>query len=225
MREGRLSLQLREEADAFWEGSFRHPFIQEVAKGTLPLDTFAFYVTQDAYYLSVFAQVQALAGAKAGTFSETKRWAEHVQKTYEVEAELHERFFKRLNLKKEDAFRPAPTSFAYTRHLLTVGYTGSIIEIIAAMLPCYWLYGDIGKRLVDAKPGVDVYQDWINAYGLSEFEKLVQEQITTLDSLAETSSRETIQRVRNHFLISSRYEYMFWEMAYHKETWPLSTST
>ncbi|OYD09907.1 thiaminase II [Paludifilum halophilum] len=217
----RLSERLRREADIAWQKSFEHPFILGVAQGSLPLDSFIFYLGQDAYYLSVFAKVQSLAGAKSETFAETKRWAEHVQKTYEVEKALHDRFSQRLNLAEaQKRFQPAPTAFAYTRHLLAIAHTGSLIEIVSALLPCYWLYREIGQRLAKARPGVEVYEEWIEAYASPEFGQLVQEQIDTLDTLAATSSEKTLQRVHNHFLISSQYEYLFWEMAYRRETWP-----
>jgi thiaminase/transcriptional activator TenA len=219
----KFSAQIRQEADAIWQASFDHPFVTGIADGSLPLECFRYYVLQDAYYLSVFAQAQALGAAKASDLETSKRLAIHVQGTYEAELSLHENFSKRLNITEEERqqFKPAPTAYAYTSHLLRAAYTGHLGDIIAVMLPCYWLYYEIGERLQGSKPAEPIYQEWINAYGGEWFKELVEEQIDRLDQLAQQASAQDLQRMKEHFMISSRYEYMFWDMAYRKETWPV----
>lgn len=36
-----------------------------------------------------------------------------------------------------------------------------------------------------------------------------------------TSIETTYAAMRQHFLVTSRYEWMFWEMGYRRESWPL----
>ncbi|GAX90129.1 thiaminase II [Effusibacillus lacus] len=220
---GTFSGYLREKADAIWQASFQHPFVTGVADGTLPLDRFKFYVMQDAFYLSRFAQVQALGAAKAPDLYTSGRMAFHAQTTYNAELALHEGFAADLGITDEDKaqFQPAPTAYAYTTHMLSVAYTGTLGEIIAAILPCYWLYLEIGERFKGAKPAEPIYQKWIDAYGGDWFAELVREQIARLDSLAAYATEEERRKMEQHFLISSQYEYSFWEMAYRKETWPV----
>jgi thiaminase/transcriptional activator TenA len=213
--------ELRQEADACWQASFRHPFVTGIADGTLPLDCFRHYVLNDAYYLSQFARVQALGAAKSPDLYTAGRMAAHVQGTYGAELALHEKFSGMLGITEEEraAFEPAPTAYAYTSHLLRAAYTGHLGDIIAAILPCYWLYLEIGERLSGAQPENPIYREWIAAYGGEWFRELVQEQINRLDEIAETVTPEDRARMKSHFLISSRYELMFWEMAYTKERW------
>jgi thiaminase/transcriptional activator TenA len=220
----KFSEYLRQKANASWQASFEHPFVTGIADGTLPLQCFKYYVLNDSYYLSVFAKVQALGAAKAPDLHTTSRLAAHAQGTYEAELELHRNFIQRLGITEEEiaAFEPAPTAYAYTTHLQTVGYTGTLGEIIAAILPCYWLYLEIGRRLQGATPSEPIYQDWIRAYGGDWFATLVQEQIDRLDALAENASPEERKRMERHFLISSQYELSFWEMAYSLEKWPVA---
>jgi thiaminase/transcriptional activator TenA len=214
---------VRKRADAVWEASFRHPFVTGIADGTLPLDCFRYYIQQDAYYLSVFAKVQALGAAKADDLATSNRMASHVRGTYEAELALHEKFAEQLGITPEEKarFEPAPSAYAYTSHLLRAAYTGHLGDIVAAILPCYWLYYEIGEKMQGAAPDVPVYREWIAAYGGEWFGKLVQEQIELLDALAESVSESDRERMLRHFVISSRYEWMFWEMAYRKETWPV----
>ncbi|WP_100405812.1 thiaminase II [Bacillus solitudinis] len=222
----KFSEQVRKKVDSIWEASFQHPFVKGVAEGTLPLECFAYYVQQDSFYLSKFAQVQAIGAAKSEDFQTTAQMAFHAKSTFDAEHMLHEGFAKDLDLKKNEqghmvAGEPAPTAVAYTNHLFSVSYKGSLGDVIAAILPCYWLYWEIGEKYKGSKPGHPVYQKWIDTYGDEWFEKLVKEQINRLDELAEKASDAQRQRMEEIFVTSSRYEYMFWEMAYTLETWPV----
>jgi thiaminase/transcriptional activator TenA len=219
----KFSQQVRQAADSIWQASFEHPFVTGIANGALPLDCFRYYLLQDSYYLSHFAQVQALGASKAKDLLTSQRLAIHVQGTYEAELGLHENFAKRLGITDLEklSFRPAPTAYAYTSHLIRAAYTGHLGDIIAAILPCYWLYYEIGERLKGSNPEEPIYQEWIAAYGGDWFRVLVEEQINRLDEISEQVSQEDRERMKRHFIISSQYEYMFWEMAYRKETWPV----
>ncbi|MBE4906802.1 thiaminase II [Bacillus luteolus] len=221
-----FSQEIRKEANSIWEASFDHPFVTGIADGTLSLESFRYYVLQDAYYLSHFARIQALGAAKAEDLHTTNRLAIHAQGTYEAELSLHENFSKRLGITEEERqnFVAAPTAYAYTSHLYRAAYSGHLGDIIAALLPCYWLYYEIGERLQGSTPAEPIYQEWIEAYGGDWFRELVEEQINRLDELAEKVTEEDRKRMKEHFMISSQYEYSFWEMAYRLEKWPVENT-
>lgn len=221
----KFSEQLREKVDSIWNASFEHPFVKGVADGSLPIECFAYYVKQDSFYLSRFAQAQSIGAAKALDFKTTSQMAHHAKSTFDAEHMLHEGFSKDLGLTKNKeghmADEPAPTAVAYTNHLLSVAYKGTLADTIAVILPCYWLYWEIGEKYKGSTPGHPVYQKWIDTYGDEWFETLVKEQINRLDELAEKASEEDKKRMESIFITSSRYEYMFWEMAYNLEEWPV----
>lgn len=219
----KFSEQLRKDVDAIWEASFHHPFVKGIADGSLSLDSFRYYVLQDSYYLSHFARIQALGAAKAGDLYTTARFAAHAQGTFEAELSLHENFSEKLGITDEEkaSFEPAPTAYAYTSHMYSAAY-GHLGDILSALLPCYWLYYEIGERLQGSTPNEPIYQEWIAAYGGEWFRTLVKEQINRLDEIAEKVTEEDRNRMRKHFRISSQYEYSFWEMAYTLEKWPIS---
>jgi len=213
--------ECRKEADSIWEESFRHPFIKELTEGTLSFDQFRYYVLQDSYYLSHFARVQSLAGAKADNLETTNRLAAHAQGTYQAELGLHETFLKELGVTEEEkaVFQPSPTAYAYTSHLYRSALFGDLGMIISSLLPCYWLYYEIGKRFKEYQPDVPIYEEWIKTYGSEWFQSLVEEQINRLDQLAEACTPKQRQAMKETFLISSQYELRFWEMAYTLESW------
>ncbi|MDQ0351920.1 thiaminase/transcriptional activator TenA [Alkalibacillus filiformis] len=218
----KFSEVLRKETDYIWEANFNHPFIKGIGEGTLPIECFRYYVMQDAYYLSHFARIQSLGGTKADDFYTTSRMAAHAQGTYEAESELHRNFSERLNITEEEQanFKPAPTAYAYTSHLYRTSYQGHLGDVIAAILPCYWIYQEIGEKLKNYQPDEPIYQEWINAYGGEWFKELVEEQINRLDDIAEQVTEADRERMKEHFTISCHYELAFWEMAYNLEKWP-----
>lgn len=218
-----FSKLLREESDHIWEASFNHPFVTGIGEGTLPLECFRYYVMQDSYYLSHFAKVQSLGAAKANDFETTSKMAAHAQGTFEAELALHKNFSIRLGITEADQanFKPSPTAYAYTSHMYRAAYQGHLGDIIAAILPCYWLYYEIGEKLQLCSPKEPIYQEWIATYGGEWFRTLVEEQINRLDKIAETLTAEDRERMKEHFIISSQYEYSFWEMAYKLEKWPV----
>lgn len=218
----KFSQELRQAVARSWQASFEHPFVQGIANGTLPLSCFRHYLLNDAYYLSQFARVQSLGAAKADSLAVSNRMTVHAQGTFNAELSLHETFMKQLGITEEERalFQPSPTAYAYTSHMHRAAYNGHLGDIIAAILPCYWLYYEIGERLQGSTPEEPIYQQWIAAYGGEWFGELVREQIDRLDELAEGLSDADRARMKQHFMISSHYEYMFWEMAYTHETWP-----
>jgi thiaminase (transcriptional activator TenA) len=217
---------LRNEVKEIWEASFNHPFVKGIGDGTLPLENFRYYLLQDAYYLSHFSKVQALGAAKATDLHTTSRMATHAVGTNEAELSLHENFSNRLGITEEEKlqFKPAPTAYAYTSHMYRSAQYGGLADILAAILPCYWLYYEIGERLKSCTPEEAIYQEWIAAYGGEWFGELVEEQIQRLDGLAEAMTETDKERMRENFILSSIYELQFWEMAYTLEKWPFHTS-
>lgn len=216
-----FSQECRAYSNKWWEASFKHPFVTGIGDGSLPTENFRYYVLQDSYYLAQFAKVQSFAAGLSDELHTTYRMAVHAQGTYEAELGLHQKFSEMLQITDKDrlTFKAAPTAYAYTSHLYRAVMTGQLGDIIAAILPCYWLYLEVGEFLKECQPEEPVYQQWIAAYNGEWFKELVDEQIQRLDELAEKATPEARERMKEQFLISSYYEYYFWEMAYSLEGW------
>lgn len=217
----KFSQQLKVLTKDSWEKSLNHPFVQGIVKGTLALDKFRFYILQDTYYLKHYGKVHALAAAKADDFSVTAMLAEKAKLTAEAEITVHKQHAQLLDITPEEMenFKPAPTAYAYTSHMYRACLLGDLAEVVAAMLPCYWLYADIGYANAKAKPGKKVYQNWIDTYASDWFQQSTKEQIDLLDELMEDANEQKKTRVTEQFVIAKEYELHFWEMAYTQETW------
>lgn len=214
--------EVRLECADLWDASFEHPFVKGIAKGDLPLDVFKFYVMQDAYYLTHFAKVQSLGAVKAKDLKTTQSFAHHAEQTCAAELALHESFMELLGVTEDDwkLFEPSPHAYAYVSHMYRSA-EGDLADVLAALLPCYWLYYEIGERLKTAAPEEPIYQKWIGTYGSEWFGELVNEQIERMDDLAEGLPEERRKELKTRFMRSSYYEWQFWQQAWTMETWEL----
>jgi thiaminase/transcriptional activator TenA len=216
---------IRVKAQPIWNRELKHPFVRGLCDGTLPLDRFRFYLAQDYVFLIEYCRVFALAAAKARDLDTIGVFARLLDETLNTEMQLHRDYCQRLGIEQADleATAPAPVTHAYTRHLLTVAYSGSIADIAAAVLPCQVGYAEIGTAL--AREGRScanaTYAEWIRTYSSPEFIAGAQKLGGLLDDLtAEWPARE-LAPLETHFLTSSRYEYLFWEMAWTQSSWPV----
>ena len=200
-----------------------HPFVSGLTDGSLERESFAFYVVQDAHYLREYARALSLAAARAPGEEEIAMFAQHAAEAIEVERSLHEGFFHDLALTEADvALTPvAPTCLAYTSYLLATAYGGSFAELLGALLPCYWIYSEVGKALLAQGSPDQLYRRWIETYGGEEFAKVVHAVLSLTDRLGSELSPAERDRAAHHFTVTARYEWMFWDMGYRRERWPL----
>ena len=216
-----FTAHLRQEADALFQASFDHPFVRELGTGELDEAKFRHYVMQDSYYLNQFSKVQAKGATLAPNMEVASRFLTHALHTIEAEHALHREFFTLLDVTDAEwaTFEPAPTAYAYALHMQQAGPT--LGDVLASILPCYWVYYEIGERLKDATPDHPIYATWIATYGSEWFRDLVEEQIERLDVLAGQATAEERVRYQQLFLKSCYYEHAFWEMAWTLESWDL----
>ena len=114
----------------------------------------------------------------------------------------------------------APTNLAYTHYLLAVAYGAPFHEALAALLPCYWIYWEVGKALARAGSPNPLYERWIGTYGSDEFGTIVSAVLEATNEIAARIGDAERAAMRRHFRTTSRYEWMFWDMGYRCEQWP-----
>jgi thiaminase/transcriptional activator TenA len=201
----------------------RHPFLRGLTDGSLPRESFKFYAVQDALYLREFARALSLAGARAPEDDWIIMFNEHAAGALKVERALHEGFFRDFGLTPADvaATPPAPTNVAYTSYLLAVAYGAPFHEAIAALLPCYWIYWEVGRELERVGSADPLYKRWIGTYASEEFGAVVRAVVGAADLVAGRLTPIERDAMRGHFITTSRYEWMFWDMGYRREAWPV----
>ena len=200
-----------------------HPFLRGLTDGSLPREAFRFYAVQDALYLRDFARALALAAARAPREDWIIMFNEHAAGALRVERALHEGFFREFGLSPAQvAATPlAPTNEAYTSYLLAVAYGAPFHEALAALLPCYWIYWEVGKALERATSPDPLYARWIATYASKDFGDVVQAVLAATDAVGQRLGPPERDAMRRHVLTTTRYEWMFWDMGWRRETWPI----
>jgi thiaminase/transcriptional activator TenA len=215
-------------SDTLWqriEGVYRrilaHPFLSGLTDGTLTEDAFRFYAVQDALYLRDFGRGLALLAAKSPTDDAMIMFSDHAKTAMVVERALHGSFFAQWGLTPQEVYATplAPNNVLYTSYLLRVAYDRPFHEGLGAFLPCYWIYWEVGKELEKRSSPVSVYQRWIDTYASAEFGNIVQQVIALVNRLADSLTAEDKERMAAHFVMTSRFEYLFWDMGYRRQAW------
>jgi thiaminase/transcriptional activator TenA len=216
--------------DAAWQETERlraeiHdlPFNRELAAGSLTEDRFQFYMVQDSLYLVAYSRALSLCAAKAPETEEMVRFAEAARGAVVVERALHEGFFAKFGLTPMEvaATEPSPTCFAYTSFLLRTAAIEPYETLIAAVLPCFWIYQDVGTAIAaKAAPG-NPYRAWIDTYADPDFAEATEAVKRFCDRAAAATTQAVRDDMMEAFRRSAVYEWMFWESAYRLEAWPI----
>ena len=210
---------VRKKTDVTIEAIKKHAFIIELMNGTLAKDVFQFYINQDALYLSEYKNHLAMIGVKCLDVNDTQFFLNSATGIIDVENALHQTFIKELSFNKE----PSPTCELYTSYLSRIINNLSLEEGLAAILPCFTIYKEIGDYILSHQTNKDnnPYQDWINTYGGEDFENSVNMAVEIVNKYAQTASIEVLQKMELAFEKASKLEWMFWDSAYNKEQWKI----
>lgn len=206
-----------------FEAILEQPFIRGLTDGSLDPEVFGHYVAQDIYYLRDYARALAVVGAKAPTLAETALFTRHAADVFDVEMALHNTLLPELGLDPAQLAEipVAPTTRAYTSYLIATVYSGTFADGLAAVLPCYWIYARVGEALLASGSTDARYQQWIDTYGGDEFTATVAEVVALADRVGTTLNTADEAAAREHFTTTSRYEWMFFDAAYRRESWPV----
>ena len=202
------------------------PFNAELAAGTLPPQAFRHYMIQDAHYLVGFAQALALAAARSDRPEHVAQFAGAAAAAIEVERTLHTDFFTRFGVSAQEvAATPAtPVTHHYVSFLLSSGFREPLAVHLAAMLPCFWIYREIGRDIhAHAAPG-NPYRAWIDTYAGEEFSRAVDAMIAVTDALAAEASAKDLAAMQASFTRAVQLEWMFWDSAYREAGWPVEAA-
>lgn len=203
------------------------PFNVELAAGTLSRERFQFYLAQDALYLVGFGRALAIAAARVPDVDDVAFFAGAGQEAIVVERELHAGYFARFGLGTDDlnAIETSPTCLAYTSYLLALAATGSTGELLAGLLPCFWVYHHVGQQILAGQPATAAaaehpYQAWIDTYADEAFGDAVARCKVAVDRAADATGDADRERMVVAFTRATEFEWLFWDSAYRLETWP-----
>ncbi|MDO4641996.1 MAG: thiaminase II [Neisseria sp.] len=207
---------------ALYQATLNLPFNQELARGILNREAFCHYVIQDAHYLEAYGRALAVCGAKAFDAEGILQFAAAAQEAIVVERSLHNGFMQKFGISTEQ-FAQTPLTAAchhYTSYLISVAWSESYPVVLAVLLPCFWIYAEVGKNIVSRSAPDNPYQAWIDTYAGEEFHESVRRVIATVDHTAAGCSADTLQKMHHAYTTAAKLEWLFWDSAYRRQTWP-----
>jgi len=210
---------LRRSADYIWGKIFNHLFVVELYSGILPIEKFKYYIIQDYNYLITMYRCFSLIASRA-EYKLARKALELAYMEATTEMANYERLLSKLGISFDEVVstEPAPTNMAYMNFLISTCALRTPLEGLIALLPCFWSYAEIAERHKDklSSNRNEVYVEWAKVYLSEDYLKLVKELREFIDESAKSLDIEEAKKI---FRIASRYEYLFWDMAYKMESW------
>jgi thiaminase (transcriptional activator TenA) len=199
------------------------PFNAQLASGALSESRFKHYITQDAHYLVGFGRALALAAAKAPDADRIVQFAKAAEGALVVERALHGSFFKQYGITAQ-LFAQTPLSPAchhYVCYLLATAYAEPYEVLLAALLPCFWIYAEVGRDIHARAAAANPYRAWIDTYAGEEFHAAVRAMIAATDDAAKEVNSPLRARMHAAFTRAAQLEWVFWDSAFRLEAWPV----
>lgn len=209
-----------------WGASFEHPFVQALADGSLDAERFRFYQMQDARYLEAFSDTACLIATRCLDPTDKLWFVDAAKMALEVEGELHAGYGESLGYGPADiaALELTPNNRGYQNHMLERVVRGTLVEAVAALTPCPWLYIDLGQHLMRQAGGRVAddhpYAAWLRMYADPAFNDYMNHLLERLQRFADEADAGARERAIEAFVVSARYEYLFWEQAWTLQPWP-----
>ena len=197
------------------------PFNQELANGTLDSQAFCHYVIQDAHYLLAYGRALAVAAAKAYEADDVIQFSEAAKIAIIVERSLHKDFMQAFAITKTE-FESTPLTLAchhYTSFLTATAWSESYPVVLAALLPCFWIYAEVGHDIVSKSVENNPYQAWVDTYSGEEFHTAVRNVIATVDKVAARCDQDTLAKMHAAYTMGAKLEWLFWDSAYQQRQW------
>ena len=137
------------------------------------------------------------------------------------EIQLHIKTCKDEGITEDQLFKTEEelNNLAYTRFVLEAGYSGDFLDLLVALSPCVFGYGEIGLYLKSISKNDNPYISWINTYNSKEYQEvcinigsLLDE--ATHDRLGEDFANNALwPKLEKTFLLATKLEIDFWEMS------------
>jgi thiaminase/transcriptional activator TenA len=217
-----FSNKLTKLAESYIQEEIKKPFLVELLSGNLPIDKFKYYIKVDYPYLFDFSQILALGIYKSDDLESMKLMVRLLDGNMR-EMGLHESYVKKFGISPEELNKQkmGPVKYAYTRHELAIGQRGSLGELLAALMPCMWGYGEIARRMIRDNPiqPSNPYKDWFDFYSSEDFGKQGKEGMELIDRMAKVYSDAQLKQIESSFLTSCYFEVVCWDAYYAKEDW------
>lgn len=191
-----------------------HVFIKELANGTLNIEKFNRYLAQDEVYVGNYGRQMFEFAELIENVEQKKLFVAFAQSGIDSEKAMHALLISRFGI--DVAVKSSIVTSQYNSHTQTAIQTKSKEIALAALLPCAWVYNEVGTHILQiAKIDNNPYKEWILEYGNEDFTAGVNSLLLLVDEWAEKTDKFTLERMSQVFLEATLFEYAFWDYGYY----------
>ncbi|CCF51522.1 hypothetical protein NDA11_000231 [Ustilago hordei] len=204
-----------------WTAFVQHPFVLGLADGSLPWESFVWFMKQDYLFLGHYARIWAQAASSPdNTFEEVSQLAE-LSEAMAEEAKLHQRLcsesFGISAEQLENETMESAATLAYTRFVLDTARSSDGLDLLVAVSPCMVGYAQVGLWLAK-KRKADINKDyaaWIDGYAGDEFQEVVQKAMRLVEAKAarDAPTPERLRKLQKIWNAACRLEAGMWDEA------------
>lgn len=220
-----FSDRIRKKVAPIWDSYLEHPFVRGIGDGTLEQKKFEHYLKQDYIYLVEYSRIFAIGSAKANDLATMSLFANLLHGTLTFEMDLHREYAMKFGIRPEDLenTEASSTMLAYTSYMLNKAHQGGVENAVAGVLTCAWSYHFIGTELAKIPGALEhpLYGNWVKTYSSEEFTQATEDCIKLLNNITKDKSAEELDALEEIIVTTSRFEYMFWDMAENISFWPM----
>lgn len=204
-----------------WEASLpiynriiSHPFIKELAEGTLATERFVRYIAQDEIYIKNYGEEMFLMADMMPDEQMREMFRELAKGGMEAEGAMHALLIERFGI--NTAVEPSDVTAGYMAHTRRHINSGSLAHAMAAMLPCMWIYNEVGLYIyAHRNPNPNPYAEWVATYASEDFTECTRLILELCDLIAEEATPEVREEMREAYLTAAEYEWAFWNWGYY----------
>lgn len=217
-----LTEKFYKRSENIWQSLHEHPFVKEIEDGTLAKEKFRFYMIQDYLYLLEYAKVFAIGLIKSRDEGLARKFAAHIHHTLDGEMDTHKAYMTSLGITTEEVStaKRAIANQSYTSYMIDAASSGDVLDSLTAILACAWSYQAIAQKIVENNPEATkhpFYGKWVSTYTSGEYKEAVQDLLDLTNQYGESIAASRSEYLIQLFINCCRFEYEFWNMAYHME--------
>jgi thiaminase/transcriptional activator TenA len=214
--------ELAKAAERIRESQLQHPFVRALVDDSLEPEQFKRWVVQHYLFLAEYARILASAVVKSDTRHGMALFTRALDFTLDEGMSLHCACAAQFEISQQELGEREmwPTTRAYTDFLVRTCTFGDIPELLAVTLPHSAAYVDLGLEL--ASGGVrdmGSYAGWMGQYVSREFVEVADRFRAEFDARAVDAATAVKKRLKQSYMVSSRYEWQFWDMCWTGERW------
>lgn len=201
-------------AENIYNDILGHPFIKELAAGTLAAEKFDRYLAQDELYVGNYGRQMFELAELIPDPEQRETFTVFAREGIEGEKAMHALLIDRFGI--DTQVQPSAITADYNAHTQAAIATGSKEIGLASMLPCMWVYNEVGIHILNiASVEGNPYREWIQEYGNDAFTEGVNSVLKLANAYAEAADEATRKRMTEEYIAATRYEYYFWDYAYY----------